>query len=424
MELRGVFIVYIILLLSACNLEEKITPSYEDVFFKYYGDGYNEEGFDLKETPDGGFVIVGYTNSHRYGNDNDVLVVKTDKRGKIESSIHLGGKANDEGKAIEITPDGGFIVVGTYTDTTNLNNSDVYLIKLSSKLDLQWEKTFDYVDSSSVSRKDKGVDVKIKPDGGYLVLGNTLLETGEEIIIFQTDVQGTLSEEISLKGFKRKTDQANEDINDIGSKLLLDRTGNRLGIIVGTTDFIKQDEREGQNLFLLNFNQRLRTDLAIPYPGLSNEIGNAICWSPDNNLMTLATKKANGQSHLLLLKISSDRLNIDSSYIKTYTNIGNVSGASIKPFNNDGYIIVGNQQLTQTNDDIVIMRVARFGTPVTEPKIYGGKFKDKVNEVIITSDGKIALTGRMSIEESGEISKMFLLKVNQRGELLLDENIN
>lgn len=86
-------------------------------------------------TPDGGYTIVGCTNSrdgdvvplphvnkHRWG---DAWIVHLDKMGNIEWQRCFGGTGHDAFSEIEPTDDGGYIVLG-HTTSTNGDLSDSY----------------------------------------------------------------------------------------------------------------------------------------------------------------------------------------------------------------------------------------------------------------------------------------------------------
>ena len=96
-----------------------------------------EVGYSVWPAVDGGYVVVGVKNSP--GADYDIYVVKTDASGQLLWEKTLGEKGCDEAYCIQQTDDGGYIVVG-WTNSFGPNRiwdyqkkydyDDVYLIKL------------------------------------------------------------------------------------------------------------------------------------------------------------------------------------------------------------------------------------------------------------------------------------------------------
>ncbi|MFA6397443.1 MAG: T9SS type A sorting domain-containing protein [Candidatus Paceibacterota bacterium] len=118
-------------------------------------------GNDVKQTPDGGYVITGYVN-------DEVCLIKTDADGIKLWSKTYGGTGIDVGYSIELTSDGGYIIAGeTSSFPTLIYFEDVYVIKTDASGNLEWSRTF------SSDRDDYSYSVKQTSDGGYVILGYT-----------------------------------------------------------------------------------------------------------------------------------------------------------------------------------------------------------------------------------------------------------
>ncbi|MBC7238454.1 MAG: hypothetical protein H5T69_21645, partial [Chloroflexi bacterium] len=134
------------------------TPT-ESTFEKTFGGTHWDAGRSVQQTRDGGYIIVGDTESFGQG-EADVYLIKTDAKGKKLWERTFGGTKNDWGKSVQQTRDGGYIIVG-YTESFGQGEADVYLIKTNAKGKKLWERTFGDTDW------DAGFSVQQTRDGGY-----------------------------------------------------------------------------------------------------------------------------------------------------------------------------------------------------------------------------------------------------------------
>lgn len=80
------------------------------VFEKFFGDATISSGNSVSLTQDDGFAICG--SSGTLGSRN-ILFVKTDLSGELVAMATYGGTGDQWASALDITPDGGFIISGT-----------------------------------------------------------------------------------------------------------------------------------------------------------------------------------------------------------------------------------------------------------------------------------------------------------------------
>jgi hypothetical protein len=130
----------------------------------YGGAGY-EIGYWTQQTSDGGFIVVGYTTSFGAGNE-DIYLIKTDASGTVEWTNTYGGSGTDSGYSIQQTLDGGYIIVG-FTDSFGAGSYDVYIVKTDAAGDTEWTQTF------GGANYDKGYSIQAVSDGTYIVSGTT-----------------------------------------------------------------------------------------------------------------------------------------------------------------------------------------------------------------------------------------------------------
>lgn len=117
---------------------------------KSYGGPDYEKAADVRECPDGGYILSGFSESNAgdvTGNhgDYDMWVVKTDATGNLQWQRSIGGSGYDAANAVTALSDGTFIVAG-YSGSTdgdvifNHGDDDAWIVKLDASGNILWSK--------------------------------------------------------------------------------------------------------------------------------------------------------------------------------------------------------------------------------------------------------------------------------------------
>ncbi len=148
------------------------------------GGNGNEQLNDVQLTFDGGYVLGGWSESNISGDktenskgDRDFWIVKVDSLGVIQWENTIGGYYYDELNALQQTPDGGYLLGGysnsiisgdKIEDSRNFlgGYGDYWIVKIDSLGMIQWQKSFggdgyDYLTSIQLT-SDEGCIL-----GGY-----------------------------------------------------------------------------------------------------------------------------------------------------------------------------------------------------------------------------------------------------------------
>ncbi len=133
-----------------------------------------DKGYSIIETDDGGFIIAGVTGSEGHGGF-DYWILKFNKEGKKEWEKIIGGILNVKPSSIILTKDGGYLVVG-YSESVGFGDeADGWVIKLDKLGNIEWAQNYGNL------RNDKFFSAVETDDGGYLLAGYTTIITNENV---------------------------------------------------------------------------------------------------------------------------------------------------------------------------------------------------------------------------------------------------
>jgi len=140
------------------------TDCYGDTLWtRTYSGSLKEIGRSVAQTSDGGYIIAGWRNSHG-ASGWDYYLIKTDSYGDTLWTRTYGESYDDMGFSVAQTSDGGYIIAGIWN---YWSNTDVYLVKTNSGGDTLWTRIY------GGSDLDYGYSVAQTFDGGYIIAGIT-----------------------------------------------------------------------------------------------------------------------------------------------------------------------------------------------------------------------------------------------------------
>lgn len=96
----------------------KLDSQGNQVWAKTYGGRSNDWARSARQTSDGGYIVAGYTISYREidTDEGNAWIIRLDSSGNQIWTKVLGGLKWDEADSIQQTPDGGFVIGGfTYS---------------------------------------------------------------------------------------------------------------------------------------------------------------------------------------------------------------------------------------------------------------------------------------------------------------------
>ncbi len=156
----------------------------DDAWRKTYGGGSTDVANAIRATPDGGYIVIGQSNSTTIPGHNgnyDYWIIKTDAQGDTLWTKAYGGSAIDYGRDIRPTADGGYIAVGesrsndgyVHGHKGTTSSYDAWVLKLNASGDTVWTRSY------GGAAADGANLVRQTQDGGYLIGGYTASSTDD-----------------------------------------------------------------------------------------------------------------------------------------------------------------------------------------------------------------------------------------------------
>ena len=170
------------ILLLAIILSLNCNAQIPDIQWQYnYGGNSFDAVYDQKQTSDGGYILVGATNSNNIPNfhlNQEILLLKINSMGVLEWQKCIGGSLNDSGFSINIASNGDYLITGLTESsnndfTYNQGQADFFIMRLNPNGTVLWQKTF------GGSNFDFAQNVVETTEGGFVIGGTSASSNGD-----------------------------------------------------------------------------------------------------------------------------------------------------------------------------------------------------------------------------------------------------
>ncbi|MBX2905075.1 MAG: T9SS type A sorting domain-containing protein [Taibaiella sp.] len=143
----------------------------------------DENAASVVQLTNGDYLVAGDTYSNNgdvSGNHGgqDYWILRFSATGSLLSKKCYGGTGSDYAQCIRQTPDGGYIVTGGSNSIdgdvgTGIGGGDVWMLKLSPTLGIEWER------NAGSNAADVGYSVEVMADSSYLISGYVSAGNGD-----------------------------------------------------------------------------------------------------------------------------------------------------------------------------------------------------------------------------------------------------
>lgn len=364
---------------------------------------------------------------------------------EIEWSRNYGGSDFEEAYDIKQTPDGGYIVVG-YTMSIdgdvseNKGESDYWLLKLNSMGNIEWEKSY------GGSNEDYAYSVVLTQDGGYLVAGQSFSNDGDvgenygseftsDIWLIKISGSGELISKKNLGG----------SFSERFPTIIKTSDGFALISITESSDFDVSNNYGGSDYWLVKLSEDLEIQWEKSYGGSLFE--GMMAYNPpkviqleDGGFIISGESESNngdltenyGNNDFWIFQTNNVG---ELVWQKSYGGNGYDFAQSIIKLSNGNYFITGfstsidgniSNPFGENPMDIWTIMIDESGELIWE-KSYGGFSSDYGSTIVEATDGSIIM-GSVSLSDDGNVSNnygafdVWVAKINLNGEIIWEKN--
>ncbi|MFT4679667.1 MAG: hypothetical protein ACI9RU_001529 [Litorivivens sp.] len=161
----------------------KINTDGSIAFSKQFGGAQGDAGEELVAIPDGGFAVLGSTQSYNQTPDSDCILTRFDSEGELLWATGFGTASGESPKSLSITQNGHFLVSATYRPDPEEGLKTMISV-LDSNGQLVRSLHIGHGPDNDIARGVIGFN------GGYLIFGETYnTSTGStEVFFVHTDL--------------------------------------------------------------------------------------------------------------------------------------------------------------------------------------------------------------------------------------------
>ncbi len=303
-----------------------------------------------------------------------------------------GGAAEDFGRAIAPTRDGGYVVAGT-TKSFGSGPADAWVLKLDVAGHVVWQKTY------GGSGSDGVLAIAPNAEGGFVLAGATnSFRANIDATIVKIDAVGTVLWQKSYAGNLITSIVSTSDSGYIA-------TGYSGFYGAGNTD-----------VWVLKIDESGNVQWQKAYGGSSYDYAYSISSTGDGGYIVAGSSQSFGAGNNDMWVIKLDG-NGNVMWQKAYGRFGDEIAYAVVPVSADGYLVAGTTNSSGAGSlDNLILRLDGAGNIIWQ-KTYGRSGDDYAYSVLPTSDGGFVVAGSTSVYLIPRV-EAWLLKLDAVGNVM------
>lgn len=355
-----------------------------------YGDTDRETAASIVALPDGGYVFVG-TATNTTTTEKQILLRKTDRVGnpKWRRVLSVG----TEGRDLQLVANEGFVVAGKITDT--LGRTDMYVAKLNTDGQLLWEQNYGGV------LDDEAYSIRQTAEGGFVLTGFRQTEMeGEELVLLKINRSGDIEWQTTYGGTQ----------NERGQAVITTRDGG-----YAVTGFTESFGAGNQDLLLIKTDALGNEQWVKTFGNRNQQVGYSLVQHPSGTLVVAGSSEFSAYypADLYLMGIDESGTELWSN---SYGGDARVTGFSIDTVGSDGYIVAGSRAtfFGAYPNDFYLFRIDTLGAKLWD-RSFPNEFAATAQAVATTTDGGYIIAGRAQQTEANETQDAQLIKTDANG---------
>jgi len=435
-----IFKLFILLALWRCssNDEPPLNNQIDIDFIKTFGGSNNESAKSITKTSDGGYAILGYTQSldgdviNKTNTSYDYWLLKFDQNHNLQWQKTYGGSGDDRGNEVIQTTDGGYAILG-YSQSNdgdvseNFGFSDYWVSKLDASGNILWEKSLGYAGT------DTGISIKETNDLGFLLTGVLdVTASGGNGNSKNTKINHAGGDywviKLNMAGDKQWSKYYGGTFTDTPYDVI--ETEDNGYIIVGSSDSADVDISSSQGTYdfwVIKINSTGTMVWEKSFGGSEIDEAFSIIKSSDGNYVIVGDTRSNdknvshnnGASDLWIIKISPSG---NLLWEKTFGGTSFDAGRSISSTSDNGFLISGSSRsmdgdltTNQGQNDVWVIKIDSNGSLLWQ-KSLGGSNIDFAYDAIALDDNSFIVIGESSsadkdIQENKGFTDLLIAKL-------------